>query len=223
MTLIEIRTLILKPNAREEFQRTFIEEALPLLQRWDFDVVAHGPSPHDENTYYVIRRFENVSQRETMEDAYYASDDWRKGPREKILALIEIYLDVVFEVDDETVQGLRTVTTNDRTDFIEIRSYNLKSNTRDEFHRLFLEESMPLLQRWNVDVVVYGPSLHDENSYYLIRRFDSLAHRQESEDAFYNSDEWRKGPREAIIALIENYAEVVLDLDESTVRWFRDL
>ena len=221
MTLIEIRTLILKPNVRHEFQRIFSEEALPLLQRWDFDVVAHNPSLHDENTYYVIRRFDNVSQRETMEDAYYASDDWRMGPRERILALIEGYLDVVFEVDDATVQRLSTVTTSDRNDFIEIRSYDLKPGTRDEFHRLFVEESMPLLQRWNVDVVAYGPSLHDENSYYLMRRFDSLADRQEREDAFYNSDEWRMEPRDAIIALIENYAEVVLELDNATVSGFR--
>jgi hypothetical protein len=222
MSILEIRTLSLKPGTRNELQRTFIEEALPLLQQWDFDVVAHGPSLHDENTYYVIRRFESVSQREHMEDTYYASDDWRKGPRERILALIEIYIDVVLEVADATVQGLRTSTKNDRNDFIEIRSYTLKPGTRAEFHRLFLEGAMPLLQRWNMDMVAYSPSLHDENSYYLIRRFDSLAHRQESEDAFYNSDEWRQGPRESIIALIENYAEVVLDLDDATVSGFRN-
>jgi hypothetical protein len=222
MSILEIRTLSLKPGTRNEFQRTFIEQALPLLQRWDFDVVTHGLSLHDENTYYVIRRFENGSQREAMEDAYYASDDWRKGPREKILALIEIYLDVVFEVDDAAVQGLRTSTKNDRTDLVEIRSYNLKPGTRAEFHRLFLEGAMPLLQSWNMDVVAYGSSLDDENSYYLIRRFDSLTHRQESEDAFYNSDEWREGPRESIIALIENYAQVVLELDVATVSGFRN-
>ena len=103
------------------------------------------------------------------------------------------------------------------THFVEIRSYNLKPGTRDEFNRLFLEEAMPLLQRWKVDVVAYGPSLHDENSYYLMRRFDSLARRDESENDFYGSDEWRQGPREAIIALIENYTEIVLELDDATV------
>jgi hypothetical protein len=73
-----------------------------------------------------------------------------------------------------------------------------------------------------MDVVAYGSSLDDENSYYLIRRFDSLTHRQESEDAFYNSDEWREGPRESIIALIENYAQVVLELDVATASGFRN-
>jgi hypothetical protein len=80
---------------------------------------------------------------------------------------------------------------------------------------------MPLLKRWNIDVVAYGPSLHDENSYYLMRRYDSLAQREESENAFYSSDEWRQGPREAILALIESYTEIVLELDEPTIQGLR--
>ena len=105
--------------------------------------------------------------------------------------------------------------------FLEIRSYNLKPGSGDEFHRLFLEEAMPLLKRWNVDVVAYGPSLHDQNSYYLMRRYDSLAQREESENAFYSSDEWRQGPREAILALIENYTEIVMELDDATLQGLR--
>ena len=105
--LIEIRILSLKPNMRAEFHRLYIEQAFPLLKRWNFDVVAHGPSLHDENTYYVIRCYDNLAQREQMEDAYYASDDWRKGPRETMLALIENYNDIVLEVDEVSVQGLR--------------------------------------------------------------------------------------------------------------------
>jgi len=46
---------------------------------------------------------------------------------------------------------------------------------RDELHRLYIEEALPLLKHWSFDVVAYGPSLHDENTYYVIRRFESLA------------------------------------------------
>ena len=105
--------------------------------------------------------------------------------------------------------------------FVEIRSYNLKPGTREEFHRLFLEEAFPMLQRWKVDVVAYGPSLHDQDSYFLMRRFDSLAQREESENAFYGSDEWKQGPRESIIALIDSYTEIVLQLDEPLVQALR--
>ena len=107
--------------------------------------------------------------------------------------------------------------------FVEIRSYNLKPGARDEFHRLFLEHALPLLHRWSVDVVAYGPSLHDENSYYLMRRFDSLADRNQSENAFYGSDEWRQGPREAILACIENYTEIVLELDDAMMQGLRQI
>ena len=104
---LEIRSINLKPGRREEFHQLYIGQALPLLKRWKFDVVAHGPSLHDENTYYVVRRYDSLTQREEMEDAYYGSDDWRKGPRQAMLALIESYTDVVLEVDEVTVQGLR--------------------------------------------------------------------------------------------------------------------
>src|SRR5262245_56401754 len=105
--------------------------------------------------------------------------------------------------------------------FVEIRSYNLKPGTREEFHRLFLEEAFRMLQRWNVDVVSYGPSLHDENSYYLMRRFDSLAHCEQSEESFYGSDEWRPGEREAVVADIESYTEIVLEMDEAALPGLR--
>ena len=105
--------------------------------------------------------------------------------------------------------------------FVEIRSYNLRPGARGEFHRLFLEEVFPLFQRWNVDVVAYGPSLHDQDSYFLMRRYDSLAQREESENAFYGSDEWRPGPRGSIIALIEEYTEIVLELDKVTLQGLR--
>ena len=94
--------------------------------------------------------------------------------------------------------------------FIEIRTLNLRPNTRKEFHRLYIEEALPLLKRWNFDVVAHGPSLHDENSYYVVRRYDSLAQREEMEDAYYSSDNWRQGPREAILALMENrFAQIL--------------
>jgi hypothetical protein len=52
---------------------------------------------------------------------------------------------------------------------VEIRSYNLKPGTREEFHRLATEQAIPMLRKWKVDVISQGPSAHDENSYFLIR------------------------------------------------------
>ena len=105
---------------------------------------------------------------------------------------------------------------------VEIRSYNLKPGTRDRFHQLFLKEALPMLQRWKVDVVAYGPSLHDHDSYFLMRAFDGVEQRQKSEDAFYGSAEWIKGPRERVLADIDSYTTIVLKLDEATLNGLRN-
>jgi len=105
--------------------------------------------------------------------------------------------------------------------FVEIRSYNLKPGSRDELHRLMTERALPMLERWRVDVVDYGPSIHDADSYFLIRAYDSLEDRQQSQDRFYGSAEWRQGPREPILELIESYTSVVLEMDDATVRGLR--
>src|SRR5207247_4731942 len=63
---------------------------------------------------------------------------------------------------------------------VEIRSYNLKPGTRDRFHQRFERDSLPLLRVHHVDVVAYGPSLHDADSWYLLRAYPSLAERQRS-------------------------------------------
>jgi NIPSNAP len=104
---------------------------------------------------------------------------------------------------------------------VEIRGYSLKPGTRDRFHQLFLREALPMLRRWKIDVVAYGPSLHDKDSYYLMRSFASVDDRARSEDAFYGSDEWRKGPREAVLADIESYTTIVVPLDEATLDGLR--
>ena len=102
-TVIEILTLTLKPGTRDKFHQVYVTEALPLLKKWQFQVVAHGPSQHDENSYYVIRSFASLDDRQKAEDAYYSSDDWRKGPRTTILALIEHEAYLV--VPAETLKG----------------------------------------------------------------------------------------------------------------------
>ncbi|MGH8775090.1 MAG: NIPSNAP family protein [Jiangellaceae bacterium] len=93
---------------------------------------------------------------------------------------------------------------------LEIRTYQLKPGAGTEFDRLFREEVRPLLDRFGTDVVWHGSSLDDPDSYALIRAFPSAEARDRDEDEFYGSDEWRHGPRERVLALIESYHTVVM-------------
>jgi hypothetical protein len=104
---------------------------------------------------------------------------------------------------------------------VEIRSYNLKTGTRDKFHELFVRVTLPMLQRRKVDVVAYGPSVHDRDSYFLMRAFSSLDARQRSEDAFYSSAEWLSGPRAAVLDAIESYTTIIIGVDDATLGGLR--
>ena len=105
--------------------------------------------------------------------------------------------------------------------FVEIRSYALKPGTREEFDRIVTQQAIPMLRRWEVDVVAHGPSPHDDDSYFLIRAYASLADRQQSQDAFYGSQEWKDGPRAAILEPIENFVSIVLELEPAMVEALR--
>ncbi len=103
---------------------------------------------------------------------------------------------------------------------VEIRSYNLKPGTSAEFERLGAI-AVAMLKRWQVDVVAFGPSAHDIHSYYLVRSYASLAEREQSQDAFYSSDEWREGPRVPFLALLDSFATTVVEMDDALVDGLR--
>lgn len=105
---------------------------------------------------------------------------------------------------------------------VEIRSYELRAGSRPEFHRLVTEEVLPMLERWEVDVVAYGPSLHNQEGYFLMRAYADLTDRECGQDAFYGSGEWRDGPRSAVLELIEGYSTVVLRMSATAVAALRE-
>ena len=100
---------------------------------------------------------------------------------------------------------------------LEIRTYRVADGQRDEFGRR-VAAVVPMLHRYGIQVVGHGPSIGDEQHYVLLRSFASLAELNEQEGAFYGGDEWRDGPREGILELIETYHTVVLRSTEDAAR-----
>ncbi len=107
MPILEIRSYRLLPGTRDEYHRLFVDEASPLLHAHGIDVVAFGRSMGDANGYFLMRSFADPSDRERREEAFYASPEWREGARESVVSKIEVYTDVVVEVDEATIEGLR--------------------------------------------------------------------------------------------------------------------
>ena len=103
---------------------------------------------------------------------------------------------------------------NIRHVILEIRTYRLRPGTMTEFVRVMREESLPLCEAAGIRIVAYGPSLVAEDGHeeaYLIRQFDSLEQHATQEQAFYSSDAWLSGPRDAIVSRIESYHTVVFE------------
>ncbi|MEM6052599.1 NIPSNAP family protein [Erwinia sp. P7711] len=105
---------------------------------------------------------------------------------------------------------------------VEILQYTLKKGSGEEFHQVMLEVSVPLHAKNGIDVVAYGNSLHDADSYYLIRAFESEEQMKSVLEDFYASAGWRSGPREAIIDRIETSLKSVLALSLSAVDGLRN-
>lgn len=93
---------------------------------------------------------------------------------------------------------------------VEIRSYKLQPGTAERFHALVTEQAIPMLRAAQMDVVAYGPSLHEPDAYFLIRAYTDLNARHAEQEAFYGSRAWREGPRESVLFFIQSYLNTVI-------------
>ena len=106
---------------------------------------------------------------------------------------------------------------------IEVRSYKLKPGTGAAFHAAATGAAVPLLHKFGMEVVAFGPSPHEPDAYFLIRAYADLADRNAQQDAFYGSDAWKNGPRASIVPLVESYLNTVLWLSPAAIDDLRKL
>jgi len=103
---------------------------------------------------------------------------------------------------------------------VEIRTYKLKPGTADRFLAAF-QEALPLVRASGMDVVAFGRSDHEHESFYLVRAYADRGQLQAQQAAFYSSAVWRQGPREALISCLDDYLNTLLWLSEQGVEDLR--
>lgn len=99
---------------------------------------------------------------------------------------------------------------------VEIRTYLLKPDCAAAFVAAF-HAALPLLRAAGMDVVAFGRSDHEDESFHLIRAYADRDDLERRQAAFYSSDAWREGPREALVACIDRYANALLWMSRSSV------
>ena len=106
---------------------------------------------------------------------------------------------------------------------IEIRTYRLQPGTIDAFHHAVHTLAVPMLKAKGMDVVAYGQSDHEEETYFLIRSYESRKALNNEQAAFYGSDDWWLGPRRELVDRIQTYMNTLLWLSDSAVASMREL
>ncbi|MBT2748764.1 MULTISPECIES: NIPSNAP family protein [unclassified Lysobacter] len=104
---------------------------------------------------------------------------------------------------------------------IEIRTYLLKEDAAATFDKVMVEDAIPMIRAYGMDVVAYGQSDHERETRYLIRAYKGRAHLDEQQAEFYASQAWRNGPRPALISCIDTYLNTLLRLSPESVEQLR--
>ena len=106
---------------------------------------------------------------------------------------------------------------------IEIRTYRLLPETMNAFHQAMHTLAVPMLRAKGMDVVAYGRSDHEEETYFLIRAYKSREALELEQAAFYGSDDWRFGPRRELVDRIQTYVNTLIWVSESAVISMKEL
>ena len=106
MRLVEIRTYKLKPDCTGRFVAAF-RAAMPVLRASGMDVVAFGRSDHEHESFFLARAYASRGELTAQQDAFYASDAWRQGPRQPLVDCIEDYLNTLLWLSEDGVEDLR--------------------------------------------------------------------------------------------------------------------
>lgn len=93
---------------------------------------------------------------------------------------------------------------------LEVRLFKLRPGTRGEFDRISREGTIPLMRRLGITVVAHGPSLNNDNGYFLLRAFASEQERVERSQALYATAEWTEKYDTPVMSMIEDYDTAVL-------------
>ncbi len=106
---------------------------------------------------------------------------------------------------------------------VEIRTYLLKPGTLADFHRAMVDQALPMVRASGMDVVAFGTSSHEQDTYFLARAYADQASMVAQQNAFYNSDAWRQGPRALLVDRIDSYLNTVLWLSDAAIEDMRAL
>ncbi len=92
---------------------------------------------------------------------------------------------------------------------VEVRSYRIKPNRRQEFIDFFETRAVPAMRDCGIQIL--GPllDLENPNKFVWLRSFPSSLERQRMKEAFYEGDVWTKELEAIAMPMLDSY-DVIL-------------
>ncbi|MFJ9003803.1 hypothetical protein [Streptomyces canus] len=103
---------------------------------------------------------------------------------------------------------------------LEIRLFTVKPGVREEFHRVSRDGTIPLMRDCGITVVAHGPSLNDEDGYYLLRAFPSEEQRVELSQSVYATDVWLRKYADVVPEMMASYQTSVVPVPRPALEEF---
>jgi hypothetical protein len=101
---------------------------------------------------------------------------------------------------------------------LEIRLFRVRPGARGEFDRISREGTIPMMRRLGINVLTYGPSLNDEDGYFLMRAFRSEEERVELSKSLYANAEWEASYDAPVTAMIADYQTAVMPTTDRIIK-----
>jgi hypothetical protein len=102
--ILEIRLFTVSPDARPEFHRISRDGTIPLMRQCGITVLAHGPSPTDDDGYFLIRAFPSVELRNELVPSVYATKEWEEKYEEPVMKMIQEYHTTLLPVSRRVIE-----------------------------------------------------------------------------------------------------------------------
>lgn len=106
---------------------------------------------------------------------------------------------------------------------VEILSYKLHPGASAAFHDNMIRSKLPLHGRVGIDVVAFGQSTQDPDSYVFIRSFSSVDQMTRLLKDFYSSRSWKNGPRDGMAECVSDTHRVVCRINNASVKLLRGI
>ena len=98
--IIEMRTYKIRSGKRTEFLEVLKSKGFPEHQKIGIKILGPFLSIEDDDTFFWMRAFSDLKNREKMRDEFYEGKLWKEELEQKLMPILEKYEVVVVEAKE---------------------------------------------------------------------------------------------------------------------------